>query len=308
MIILRLAVLLFCCTVPVLAHAAVAAGDLPGNAVWYVHADLEAMRASESGGIIYRWFEREVVVEINEELNIDLNEELDAITAFSDNDLGTVIVMDGPLAKSTQDRILAFVSAGKDIDQRSYDGKDYFFMGDEEPDRGDNNDPFDDLEDAAYFSFALNNRAIITADEQQMQALLENGGRVAGSGSHDGAVFVMSAEASFVQAGLRTDEFADDEGDDWESNIIRNTRQAALLVSDADGLIAVEAQLVSTDPKMASAIGGIVNGLIALQSFNSELQPEVQDLIRNTKVEVNENTLSINTVVDPELVVSIMDE
>ena len=73
-------------------------------------------------------------------------------------------------------------------------------------------------------------------------------------------------------------------------------------------MIAIEAQLVSSDPKMASAIGGIVNGLISLQAFNSELEPELQDLIRNTRVEVNENTLSISTVIDPDIVVTVLDD
>ncbi len=141
-----------------------------------------------------------------------------------------------------------------------------------------------------------------------MKALLDNGGKIAGSGSHDGALFVISADKSFVQAGMRTDMISDDNDDDWDSNILRNTKQAALLVSDRSGMIAIEAKLVSTDPKMAEAIGGIVNGLIALQAFNSELGPEIQSLIRNTKVEVNDAILSINTVIDPDLVVSVLND
>ena len=68
------------------------------------------------------------------------------------------------------------------------------------------------------------------------------------------------------------------------------------------------AKLVSTDPKMAEAIGGIVNGLIALQAFNSELGPEIQSLIQNTKVVVNDAILSINTVIDPDMIVSMLDD
>ena len=106
---------------------------------------------------------------------------------------------------------------------------------------------------------------------------------------------------------MQTDDLADDD-DDWESNILRNTRQAALLVAAKEGMIAIEAQLISSDPKMASAIAGIVNGLISLQAFNSELEPEFQDLLRNTRVEVNENTLSINTVLDPDVVVTVLND
>ena len=160
---------------------------------------------------------------------------------------------------------------------------------------------------SSYSSFAVNGKAIITANEEQLKSLLDNGGKITGSGAHEGALFIISADKNFVQAGLRTDAI-DDGNDDWNSNILRNTKQAALLISDSAGMIAVEAKLVSTDPKMAEAIGGIVNGLISLQAFNSELGPEIQGLIRNTKVQVNDAILSITTVIDPNLVVSILDD
>ena len=99
-----------------------------------------------------------------------------------------------------------------------------------------------------------------------------------------------------------------DDDDDWESKIVNNTEQGALLLADESGQLALQAQLVSTDPKMAEAIGGIVNGLIALQAFNSELEPEMLSLIQNTKVTVDANNLSINMVIDPNLLVSVLDD
>ncbi len=138
--------------------------------------------------------------------------------------------------------------------------------------------------------------------------MLDSRGEIAGAGSHDGALFVLSADKTFVQAGMQADNMAIEDDDDWESNILRNTKQAALLLADKDGMIAIEAQLVSTDPKMAEAIGGIVNGLISLQALNSDLDPEIQDLIRNTRVEVQDNTLSINTVIDPDVVATVLGD
>jgi hypothetical protein len=139
--------------------------------------------------------------------------------------------------------------------------------------------------------------------------MLDSGGKIVGSQSHDGALFVLTADVSFVQAGLRTNGLADEDDDgDWESNILRNTEQAALLIADRSGQIAVEAQLKTKDPKMAQSIGSIVNGLISLQAFNSELGPEVQSLIENTRVEVNENVLTISTVIDADLIVSVLDD
>lgn len=309
MIKLRLAFVAVFITLPLAAGADITVSGLPDNTVWYMHADLEEMRDTESGSQIYKWFEGEVVVEINDELGIDLNSEVNSITAFSASKNGTVIVIDGPLTKDSRDKLLALAATEGKLDPREHGGRDYFQIGDGEDADSADNDPFNDLEDSAYFSFSLDDKAIITGNESQMKELLDNGGNIAGSGSHDGAMFVLSADKSFVQAGLRTDALTDDDdNDDWESNILRNTRQAALLVSDSSGMIAIEAKLVSTDPKMAEAIGGIVNGLIGLQAFNSELGPEIQSLIRNTKIEVNDAILSINTVIDPELVVSVLND
>lgn len=292
---------------PLHASGAVTAGDLPGDTIWYMHADLEAMRTTESGSKIYAWFEDEVVEDISEETGIDLSAEVNSMTAFSDATNGTVVVIDGAITRESQERLLAIATmqAGGDIDLLEYKGMTYYHIGDEE-DEGDwGNEPFDDLEDSAWFSFALDNKAILTSTEKQLQALLDSGGKIAGSGSHDGALFVLSADKSFVQAGMQADNMAS-EDDDWESNILRNTKQAAVLIADKDGMIAIEAQLVSADPKMAQAIGGIINGLISLQAFNSDLGPEIQDLIRNMRVEVVDNTLSISTVIDPDTVLAVL--
>ncbi len=292
---------------PLHTSGAVTAGDLPGDTIWYMHADLEAMRTTESGSKIYAWFEDEVVEDISEETGIDLSAEVNSMTAFSDATNGTVVVIDGAITRESQERLLAIATmqAGGDIDLLEYKGMTYYHIGDEE-DEGDwGNEPFDDLEDSAWFSFALDNKAILTSTEKQLQALLDSGGKIAGSGSHDGALFVLSADKSFVQAGMQADNMAS-EDDDWESNILRNTKQAAVLIADKDGMIAIEAQLVSADPKMAQAIGGIINGLISLQAFNSDLGPEIQDLIRNTRVEVVDNTLSISTVIDPDTVLAVL--
>jgi len=305
----RLALVPFVVALPLTAAAAEnPIGALPQDTVWYMHADLEEMRASESGSRIYEWFEDEVVVEIRDELGIDLNSEVNSITAFSDSTNGTVMIVEGPITKASQEKMLGIVKLEASVETRSHKGMEYYFIGDGPEQRSHGEDPFDDLEDASYSSFAIDGKAIIAASEAQLKSLLESGGKVAGSGSHDGALFVLSAEKSFVQAGLRTDTIANGDGDGWESNILRNTKQAALLVSESSGMIAVEARLESTDPKMAQAIGGIVNGLIGLQAFNSELGPEIQTLIRNTKIVVNDAILSINTVIDPDMVVSVLGD
>ena len=295
---------------PLHTGAAVTAGDLPGDTIWYMHADLEAMRSTESGAKIYAWFEDEVADDVSEEIGIDLNTEVNSITAYSDATHGTVVVVEGPLTRESQERLLAIATLEAEgaVDLLEYNGMTYYHVGDEDDEDYRSDEPFEDLEDSAWFSFAIDNKAILAGTEKQLRALLDSGGEIAGAGSHDGALFVLSAENTFMQAGMQADNMALEDDDDWESNILRNTKQAALLIADKAGLILIEAQLVSADPKMAAAIGGIVNGLISLQAFNSDLDPEIQDLIRNTRVEVTGNTLSINTVIDADIVAAMLSD
>jgi hypothetical protein len=289
------------------ANADITVGDLPADTIWYMHADLEALRDSEGGSVIYRQFEEEAGEDIKEELGIDISAEVNSITAFANAGDGTVVVVSGPIAKETQDKLMALAALEGPVDPREYDGDTYYHFGDESEEGNENDEPFDDLQESAYLSFAVNGRAIITAREEQMQALLDSGGNISGFGSHDGALLVLSANNTLVQAGLQTDGLMEADDDDWESNIVRNTEQAALLVADESGQIAIEAQLVSRDPKMAVAIGAIVNGLIGLQALNGDLEPELQNMIRNTKVEVEEQILSISTVLDPNVIISAID-
>lgn len=295
---------------PLAVSAQVTSGDLPDDTVWYVHADLGAMRSGEAGGSVYAWFEDEVAEDIREDVGIDISAEIDSVTAFADGNNGTIVIVEGPLTKDTQDKLLALAAAQGPVDPREHDGKTFYFFGDED-DIDDNGDqPLEDFEGAVFVSFAVPGKALLTGTEEQMRGLLDKGGEVAGTGSHGGALLVLSATKALVQAGMQPEGMLDSDdagGNDWESNIVRNTKEAALLLADESGRLAVEAQLVSHDPKMAEALGGIVNGLIALQAFNSELGPDIQSLIRNTKIEVLENVLSISTVIDPDLLVSILD-
>ena len=296
--------------VPVSAVAQVNVGDLPDDTVWYLHANLESMRTSDGGSPVWAWFEDEVVEDVREDVGIDISEEIDAVTAFANNSDGTIIIVEGPMSQTSRDKFLALAATNGPVDPREYDGKAYYFFGDEDDIDDPADEPFEDLEDALFLSFAVDGKALVTGTEAQMRDLLDNNGRVSGKGSHDGALPVLSANQTLVQAGMQKDGLLEsaDEDDDWESKIMSNTEQGALLLADESGQLAIQAQLVSTDPKMAEAIGGIVNGLIALQAFNTELEPEVQSLIQNTRVEVSGNNLSINMVIDPNLVVTVLDD
>ncbi len=299
--------LLLLLALPALGAAAVADGDLPAGTTWYLHADLAGMRSADSGRELYRWLDGEVFVELNDEIGIDINREVDRVTAFAAPDGGVTIVVEGEVSKATRDKLMALVALEAGYDLRSHDGQDYFFAGDPD-DEPDGRDPLGDLDDHAFFSFAVPGKLLVTSHEREMHRLIERRGRIAGGGSHSGALLVLSADSAFVQAGMRTDAIAREDGDGWDSNILRNTEEAALLVADRGGLLAVEARLKSRDPKLAQSLASVVSGLISLQAFNSELEPDLVAMINNTRVSVEDAVLNISTVFDPARLVELLDD
>jgi hypothetical protein len=120
-----------------------------------------------------------------------------------------------------------------------------------------------------------------------------------------GALFILSAERNLMQAGARTDDLGDDV--DWDSNILRNTKQVALLIAEKGSKIAIEAQLITTEKEMAEALASIVRGLISLQMFNSEMDTDIANFLQNTTVSVSGNKLTISVALDPEVVVAAIE-
>ena len=92
----------------------------------------------------------------------------------------------------------------------------------------------------------------------------------------------------------------------WDSNILSNTEQAALLVADEAGKIAIQAQLVTAEQEMANSLASIVRGLISLQVFNDDLDPEISEFLRNLTVNVDDRTLVVKVALDPKLVVETL--
>ena len=138
-----------------------------------------------------------------------------------------------------------------------------------------------------------------------MKALLDNKGEIAADRDGTGAMLVLSADRSLVQAGLSTSDFEDDIG--WDSNIIRNTKQVALLIADDSGKLAIEAQLLAAEKAMADSLASIARGLISLQIFNDDLDPEISQFLQNTSVDVDGTTLTVKVTLDPEAVVAALD-
>jgi len=293
---------------------AAASGDIPESAVWYFHLDLEQMREKGPGQGVYDWLKIEALAEIKEEAGVDLDKELDRLTAFSQEGQGPVLLFEGNFSQETKDKIMTFVAAGGDLTPLKASGKTYYhFAGAEEGEdvtygNGDIEIDLEQLEDEAWVSLALKNKVLVTGSEEQMKSMLANGGKVAGSGSHKGALLVLSAEKTMLQAGMNSAAFTDDGDSGWDSNILRNTEQVAFMMAAAANKLALEAKLITTEPEMAESLASVVRGLISLVAFNDEMDAEVVAMLQGTKVEASGNSLSISLALAPELVVQTLSD
>lgn len=298
-----LVVLLALASFPVTAGAAL---DLPGGTVWYLHADLEAMRSSDAGRDLYRWLEKEVLEEVKAEVGIDVGKEVQKVTAYSGLDSGVAIVLQGPISETTRDKLMAMMALRAGYDLREHKGMDYFLAGAEPLEVSTANIDVD-FDETAFVSFAIPQKVIVTSHEPQMRELLNNKGRIVGGGSHKGAMLVLTADKTFVQAGLKTEAFAD-EGNNWNSNILRNTEEVAVMIADQKGLLAIEAQLTSRDPRLTQSLGSVINGLISLQAFSDDIPQELRNTLSNTRVTANGAVLNVSAVLNPADLVQLMSD
>jgi hypothetical protein len=303
---IRNLVLIFLFLAPVVALSALRPGDLPETSKWYFHIDFKEMRSSDAGKHLYAWLQDEVLDEIREESGVDLDNEADFLTAFATQDEGMVIVIEGDISQDTEDRLMAMGAASGSLDRFGSGSKAFFHIKDDPDHDGGNIDiDVDSFDDGAYFSFAVKNKILVTSTREKMEALLADKGRIKTVKSEKGALFVLNAERNLMQAGARAGDLGDNV--DWDSNILRNTEQAALLIADKAGKIAIEAQLVTSEAEMAESLASIVRGLISLQVFNDDMEPEIANFLQNTSVDVEDTKLTISVALDPEVVVAAIE-
>ena len=291
---------------PGLGAAELSASGLPATSTWYFHADFDEMRGSDAGRPLYAWLQREVFADVRDDAGIDLDKEADRITAFSAEESGAVVLVEGNISQQTRDKLLALAAGGEEFDTLKHEGTVFYYVrGDKHGKNGDVN--VDSFDDGVYFTFALKNRLLATSSREQMERLLDSNGKLPKRATDRGTLIVLTAEKSLIQAGIQADQIEDRGEGGWQSNILRNTEQLAVMVADAAGRIAIETQLIATQPEMAESLASIVRGLISLATFSEDTDPDIAEFLRGTTVDVDGASLNIKLALDPDRVVSALD-
>ena len=134
-------------------------------------------------------------------------------------------------------------------------------------------------------------------------------GRLRDRDRQRGALLVLSAERSLVQAGVQADSLGSrGDEDDWDSSFLQNARQVAVLLSDSGNELALEAQMVATDAEKADALASIARGLIALQAFSDDMEPNVRAMLQSVVVDVDDTVLKLSLALDAKLVVETLED
>jgi hypothetical protein len=292
---------------PGLTFGELAASGLPATSTWYFHADFDEMRSSDAGKPLYAWLQREVFSDVREDAGIDIDKEADRITAFSAEESGAVVLIEGKISQETRDKLLAIAATGEEFDTLKHKGTTFYYVkGDGDGKNG--NIRVDSFENGAYFTFALKNRILATSSREEMQRLLDSNGKLPNRAADRGALIVLTAEKSLIQAGIQADQVADRGEGGWQSNILRNTEQLAVIVADVAGKIGIETKLIATQPEMAESLASIVRGLISLAMFSEDMDPDVAQFLKGTTVAVDGSSLNIRLALDPESVVATLDD
>jgi hypothetical protein len=131
---------------------------------------------------------------------------------------------------------------------------------------------------------------------------------VAGQRDHKGALLVLTAEQTLIQAGINADSVGDDRRGKWDSNILRNTEKVALLIAAKANKLIIEAELLTRTPKIAESLASVARGLLSLAAFNDNMDAEMIAMMNDTEVVAKDKSLKLSLAVDSELVVATLGD
>jgi len=262
-------------------------GLISENAGFYLHANIEEMQLAPAGQHIYEWLEDEVLEELRDDTGIDVSDVLTGISVFgpsvseryhSDE---AVFILHGEFSPSDQAQIIEALEQHVDITTttlfRSSRGHDM------------------------YLSFGPNQQTIITKDEAQLERFLD--GQQKQLPDTRNKILILQAESPLVQGGLNTQI---QNNTPWDSSILRNVEQVAVVISDDAGQLRLQANLLAAKPEMAMALQNLVQGLIALSALNED-EPEIAELLSQAHIEAEGNRVVLEITVDPETLMDFVD-
>ncbi|MEM6573219.1 MAG: hypothetical protein AAF736_03035 [Pseudomonadota bacterium] len=278
------------------------AGDLPENAQWYVHANVQGLRQSDLLAPFYEESLGEAFSDIEEEIGLDLSQELTGVTAFgasipSDS---AAVVLHG-LTETTQLSMLELITEHGELLELDYAGVSYYQIGKH---FGDGHRI--DVDDTMLFSFGPE-QTLVTSDLDLLQQFIDAGSQLSGTQPPTGdALIVLKASQALVQGGLNPGGMSG--AGPFDSSLLENIDQLGGVVSESAAGLSVYAKVFARDDATASYVHNILQGLVSLKALDAGSDPAFNTLISLLSITSDGPEVTLDLTIPPELAADLVDE
>lgn len=278
--------------------------DLPADAQWYVHVNLDVMQSSSTGQVIFAESIGEAFEDIQRDVGIDLSGQIDSVT-ISGASLPPdqpAILLRGELSLHTQTQIIDLMRQEGDVFiEEQYAGLTYYGF-DQDGHRGSHAG-----EDMLYIAFGIGS-TMVSPSEQVVRDYLANGAEPATRYVADpNAMLVLHAEQAMVQGGVDARDV--DVPGGWDSEIVSNIDSAALVLADAGGdMLSFDAEIVASTEEHAFYIHNVVQGLLSLKALESgDSNEEIKAFLMNAHVDSQGNLVTMSAMIPLSLLEEVID-
>ena len=311
-------VLLMTGLVCVIAQAAsLNQADIPAGSNWYMHVNLDLIQNSEVGRQLMQETVDEALDEIQQELDIDIREEIQAITVFGvklpvDRNPAKegAVILHGSISTETQNALLSTLERkGAEVNALNSAGLAYYRIEDGDgtmtytDEDGQVNTETWDHHEELYFSFGPT-QAMITRSQEMILRFLDAGGYIGGFEAVDSeALLILEADRALLQGGANT---SGELGDKWDSSVLKNVDAVALVVAEDLGGLQIKAQLTANSADVVMSVRNIVEGLVALKALD-ESEGVLGDILRQIRFESDGTVLRMNLPIATDQIEALRD-
>lgn len=285
--------------VPVLASANPVMA--PDDAAFYVHVDIRAMQTSQAGQPIYNWLRKEMINEMEDELQMNISQQLEAVTVFGSggNSEDAGVVLHGFFDPAQKQILLDKIGEKMVLRKSVAAGVEYFALADNDKAFGNSDERVSN--DRVYFAFGPAGQNLVTQNEELMQQFALNGGQFALAPPR--GLLVLKADRSLVAASVDAKSAGSDH---WDSHVFQNIERAALVISDDYDALLLQATIEAVDEVMAESVSNIIQGFVSLQALSND-EPEIVEMVRQLEVTTIGRQVELGLRVPSQKLLEIID-
>jgi hypothetical protein len=282
--------------------ASLDSNNLPEGSNWYAHVNMDLIRSTDVGRQLMLETVDEALGDIEDELGVDLGNEVEGVTLFG----GTLpveqgaVILHGAISDGSQDAIMARLAEEETGVFATASGGMTFYTipeGDGTMRYTEEGDHVEEVSfghrDELYFSFGTA-QTLVTHSMETMQNFLDSGGLLASMDSVDpGAMVVLQADRALMQGGANTSL---DMGGPFDSSVLKNLDSVALVVSEDNGGLVINAELLANSPEVAMSVRNVVEGLVALKALEGS-DDDMGAILRSVRFESEGEVLRVSIAV-----------